>query len=335
MLHKAKPGVMPCLKFPVKPKPQTYFPSIFREPKKAKPVPAAKVVLPPISEKSSNQNPASHLPNLSQPKVKSHRYDAYVSNGMLNLQERDLTARDVPELLVYLSNHPEIKKINLKGNKLKAEGAMAFARGNATVTYVNLSDNGLSSRGAVEFIKTNTTATHVILSENCISNNGVYLIGLYNRVVTHMDLSFNNIGADGAIAFAKSNNTVAKLNLSQNYLCDEGLIGFAQYNRAVKDLDVSFNNISDEGITYRRRIDPSLFMPRKGEKPVLGLLELNKVIEKINLGFNKISSFGVKIIEKSSLSVTGLNSNNAGHEEPVVAENIFANYAPALKMARK
>lgn len=330
MLHKAKPGLMPCMKYPTKAKPKTYFPSIFNEPRKTKPVPAAKVVLPPISKKPDNQSQ-----NLPQPKAKSHRYDAYVFQGKLDLREHSLTVENVPELLVYLSNHPEIKIINLRGNKLKAEGAAAFAHGNKTVTDVDLSDNGLLGRGAVGFVRINTVATRVNLSENCISDAGAYNIGLYNRVVTDLDLSFNNIGADGAIAFAKSNNTVTKLNLSQNYLCDEGLIGFAQYNRVVKDLDASFNNISDEGITYRRRVDPSLFMPRKGEKPRLGLLELNKVIEKLNLGFNKISSWGVKILEQSGLNVTGLNSNNAGHEEPVVAERIFANYAPALKMARK
>ncbi len=71
------------------------------------------------------------------------------TTGVLDLSRQDLIDSDVRKLVIpFLTNHPEIKKINLSHNHIGNDGAEVLAS-ISTLTAINLSNNLVRGNGAV------------------------------------------------------------------------------------------------------------------------------------------------------------------------------------------
>lgn len=96
-------------------------------------------------------NPAyAKEPNQCIEKMYDHVFDDY-----LNLQNCNLTDSDVPAVLTYLENNPEITQLSLASNRIGSRGAEILAK-NTTIKELDISANRLGDAGAKALAK-NTT----------------------------------------------------------------------------------------------------------------------------------------------------------------------------------
>ncbi len=119
----------------------------------------------------------------------------YIDKNTLDLSGRNVRDKDIPQILTYLYNHPDITGLNLGGDKISDEGAIALAA-NTTLTSLELGANSISAKGAAALAK--------------------------NKILTSLDLSINHIGDDGAAVFA-TNTTLATLALYAADVTDKGV----------------------------------------------------------------------------------------------------------------
>ncbi len=139
----------------------------------------------------------------------------YVSDrSILDLSFSDVEDADMPTIISYLQNNPQVTTVNLEGNnKLSPSAVVQLATIN-TLISLNLGrtekhdcdENGIC-KGGLEAKDVAAFANHPAL--------------------TSLNLSFNSIGDEGAKILAK-NTHLTVLNLGDNNLSDEGGLAIAQ-----------------------------------------------------------------------------------------------------------
>ncbi|MDF1683913.1 MAG: hypothetical protein P1U36_04565 [Legionellaceae bacterium] len=183
----------------------------------------------------------------------------------LNLSNKHLRDPDVIRLCEALAQNTHINLLDLSGNFIGCEGAVALAQ-ITTITSLDLSFNGIGEDGAVA-LAANTTLKLLNLGRNAIETGGTAafadntaIISLdvscndlcdeaafvlaYNDTIESLDISGNNISDEGAGEIAGRNTTLKSLNMANNYLSDEGAKYFE--NTLLESLNVEGNDISDE-----------------------------------------------------------------------------------------
>lgn len=124
----------------------------------------------------------------------------------------------------------KLQALNLRGNNLKVEGAMALAQGlidNTTVRMLDLSSNQLGSKGVMLL---------------CESLKG-------NKHLQSLFLNSNNVSSDGAFAVADllidEKSSLLEVHLGWNLICNTGLnalfTALAMSNTKLKFIDVAYN----------------------------------------------------------------------------------------------
>ena len=63
------------------------------------------------------------------------------------LKGKNIQAADIPDILLFLAQHPEITTLDVSINSIGAEGAKALA-GNTTLTTLNVACNSIGAEGA-------------------------------------------------------------------------------------------------------------------------------------------------------------------------------------------
>ncbi len=116
-------------------------------------------------QKSKNESGAGNR--------KEHRFIEFVTNENLDLSRQNLTDKDMPEVIKFLMQYPNIKSLNLSMNNIGDQGIADFAERNLTVTQVNFAGNIIGDNGAAIFAYKNRVIEQVNFSHNRISEKGV------------------------------------------------------------------------------------------------------------------------------------------------------------------
>lgn len=104
---------------------------------------------------------------------KQHRFVQYVSDENLNLCKQGLTDKDIPELILFLAQHPAVKSLDLSLNNIGDQGIADFAERNQTIIKVDFTGNNISDSGIAVFAYRNHVVEQVNFSHNLISDKGI------------------------------------------------------------------------------------------------------------------------------------------------------------------
>src|SRR5579862_5847706 len=84
--------------------------------------------------------------------------DRLVNDDELNLSYCDIKSKDMPSIMAYLAQHPNIKSLNLEMNRIGSSGVAALAKSTTLIT-LNVEDNGLKATDATVLSNNNSLET--------------------------------------------------------------------------------------------------------------------------------------------------------------------------------
>lgn len=118
-----------------------------------------------------------------------HRFIQFVSNNSLDLSRQSLTDKDMPEIVQFLLQNPNVKTLDLSLNNIGDEGIAYFAERNQNIKRVNFEGNNISDQGVVVFAYKNQTVEQVNFSQNLISDRGINNFIEINETCLHSQFS--------------------------------------------------------------------------------------------------------------------------------------------------
>lgn len=96
--------------------------------------------------------------------------ESYVSDGGIFMDQCNIHDRDIPQILSYLKEHPEITRLSLSDNQIGFQGAELLST-NTYIRYLFLNGNRIGSLGA-EALAKNSSLVYLLLGENHIGPYG-------------------------------------------------------------------------------------------------------------------------------------------------------------------
>lgn len=176
-----------------------------------------------------------------QAAVKTHndclRYvDNYRYQFLLDLSQCGLQDKDLPFVLSYLYNHPNISILFLDGNNIGPEGAQLLAK-NLQIDFLGLDDNHAGPEGAAA-LASNRSLSGLSLSGNYIGTRGA--LALADATFTNLNVDNNGIEPPGISAIVR-NAHIRFLSIADHTLDDDNLVALL-HNKQIKELDVSYTN---------------------------------------------------------------------------------------------
>ena len=106
----------------------------------------------------------------------------YVIGGKLNLSGLELTNKDIPAIITFLRQNPEVKEIDLSFNHIGDLGLSDFAERNMTVVQANFLGNVITDNGVALFALKNQSVLQANFALNLISDEGVYKFAELNHI---------------------------------------------------------------------------------------------------------------------------------------------------------
>lgn len=94
-------------------------------------------------------------------------------SGSLNLRMKNLTDDDIPELIQFLMEYPDVQTLDLSLNNIGDRGVAEFAERNQTIIQVNFAGNNIGDRGVAAFAYKNQTVKQINFSNNLITEQGI------------------------------------------------------------------------------------------------------------------------------------------------------------------
>jgi|GEM_PF-4726205 hypothetical protein len=134
---------------------------------------------------SSNQS--GNEEKISAPRL--HRFFQHVSNNNLDLSRQNLTDKDMPEIIQFLLQNPNVKALDLSLNNIGDEGIAYFAERNQHIISANFEGNNISDQGVAVFAYKNQAVEEVNFSHNLISDQGISNFVKINEICLHSQFS--------------------------------------------------------------------------------------------------------------------------------------------------
>lgn len=240
-------------------------------------------------------------------------YYKYSKKGELYLYDQELNDSDIVDLCEFLKLHPDIKSLNISGNNIGVNGAIALVKNK---TLISLNARGCKIDDAIAVILAqNNTLTSVDLGANKIGDDGAIALAK-NASIVFLDLGFNEIGNDGVAALT-ANSILKSLILRRNKIHTPGVKGFAD-NDTLTLLDLRWNKVDDEGAEAIARSRSLKLLDLSGNKiGNAGAFALAKsdTLRSLKLMWNKIGAEGMTVfIKNESLTLLELDYNNVNHD---------------------
>ncbi|KAI8597905.1 hypothetical protein EDD21DRAFT_446640 [Dissophora ornata] len=154
----------------------------------------------------------------------------------IEMTPQGIGANDFRVLVKSLKTNNLLTTLNLRGNSIGNEGALALSEAletNTTLATLDLGDNSIGDKGALalsEALKTNIALTTLNLISNPIEKEGALALSealKINTTLTTLNLKFNLIRKEGALALSealKINTTLTTLDLGSNFIGNEGAL---------------------------------------------------------------------------------------------------------------
>jgi Ran GTPase-activating protein (RanGAP) involved in mRNA processing and transport len=220
--------------------------------------------------------------------------DKRIEKNNLNLNACELTTKDIPKILSFLSLHPSIQSLDLSKNRIDDAGVIELVENNSIKT-LDLSENKIDEAGLIALAHSqsliNLTLKSVFISNRAAEEFGentaldslamtsddiqdvvssVRLLAR-NHKLSQLDLSGKacrggGIGEHGAIALAK-NKTLTKLILSCNGIGDMGGNALAQ-SKTIRYLEIEYNFLNKWSISALQH-NPNITFLHIGKQNVI------------------------------------------------------------------
>lgn len=113
----------------------------------------------------------------------------FISNGNLNLHRQGLTDKDIPHLIRFLLQYPQVKTLDLSMNNIGDQGLADFAERNQTIVQADFTGNNISDNGLAVFAHKNQIVTRVNFSHNPISDQGITNFAKINQTCYNSQFS--------------------------------------------------------------------------------------------------------------------------------------------------
>ena len=252
---------------------------------------------------------ATHADNLCIKMI-----DRHVARDHLNLADCELKENDMPAILSYLAEHPQIKSLSLERNEMKSGKPIVMLAQNATLTSLNLNQVWVDDEGA-KALASNNTLKDLNITVNTISNEGGIALAK-NTHLESLNISLNidrghRMDVEAANAFAK-NTTLKHLNIAYSNIGSAGVLALAKNNNLIS-LDVSdvYNHvpISNEAITALANNTHLTHLSLNDtiiSADGLRMLAKNQNLKELDLHTCQIDDEAAKILAQSS-TITSLN----------------------------
>ncbi len=178
----------------------------------------------------------------------------FVTDHVIDLSFNDLKDDDIPALITFLNQHPDINNVDLEGNDdLTAKGLVPLASVKS-ITKLNLNridneckDNvckgGLTGKDMDAFAN-NTSLISLSLGLHNVGDEGATKLAK-NTHLKELNLFVNNITDVGGIQLA-ANQTLETLDLTDNDVGNETAIALAA-NPSLKEVILGQTNVDDKG----------------------------------------------------------------------------------------
>ena len=278
-------------------------------------------------------------------------------------------------------NNKSLEKVNVSCCKIDGKGVhhlVQALRENTTVTKLNLSGNPIGTNGALALAKVvhNKSLQNFDMSNCNIDSEGLYACHLAqsfceNTTLKELDLSHNPIGTltKGAMALAKvmhstslqvvkvcscsidsegayhitqalhENTTLRRLDLSHNPIGTNGAMAL-MHSKSLQEVDMGHCSIDSEGLghlarasyenTTLKKLDLS-YNPigKKGAKALAKLMR-NMSLQEVTMCYCRIDSVGARhlakaLCENTTVRNLDLSGNHIGQGAVALAEMLHTN----------
>lgn len=223
-------------------------------------------------------------------------------------EEYTLTDAQILLLVEALKKNSNVTELNLSGNRIGDEGAIALASLDSIKILV-LSSNNITEKGAIALFA--SKVSELYLSENKIKIDNFEAIEplIQNKNIVRLDLQ--DIFTGGIIIgkLIKYNNTIKDLYLGK-YL-DDGIFEFIGENKTIEELWIDESHITDLGIKFLANNNSlkTLYI-RSSEVTNVGaeILSEHQSLKELSLRESKITFEGTQSFVGSNLNKVTLNS---------------------------
>ena len=192
-----------------------------------------------------------------------------------------LTNSHIHLLVNALKKNPSITSLNLSGNAIKDEGAIALATV-STLKELDLSYNNITVIGAEVLAKTN-------LQKLLLQDTSIFYSEYSNEKYRQFELMINSF---------INNKTIIELSLECQYIPDSLIAKLIAENNTIKTLSISYDltDAALENIKENKTLE-SLYIPEnsitdKGIEYICG----NSSLKKLRIDKSEITDVGAKLL---------------------------------------
>jgi hypothetical protein len=271
-----------------------------------------------MRDEDGTHDPTEERQRLLQSAIKDLKI-GHESMKTLRLSHHDLDANDMTLLGPALTENVVLIELDLRGNRLKDEGATRLARaiaGCGTLAKLLVGRNYIGCKGAAQLMTGNRLRT-LMLEENSVNesddglssrwwnygkgdvidgavSDSMYQVGQAlggHPWIEHISLAGNKIGDEAVIRLAHGvadSRSLLVLDLSNNILTDKGAAALARAmkrNKGVLDLNLNNNRVGNTGASLLRQV-----------------LVQNKDFYHLDLGQNKMDKEMTQLLRKKERS---------------------------------
>ena len=277
----------------------------------------------------------AHYPNTCVQHMDEH---FPFGNNFLYLGRCAIVDEDIPEIVAYVKNHPQVTGIFLGYNDIGPDGAAVLAQ-IPKLDELDIEGNSIQDEGAIALSHMVIKFLDVSEDRGYISSKGIIAL-VNNPAIETLNISGGvtrtNVDADEALA---KNTTLKTLIMNDAYVSDKD-IAIISTNKSIQDLDLEGNNIGPDGAAALAknstitRLD--LIKNHIGDKGAIALandanlttlyiaqndlgdeaaiaLAKHSAITLLHLGYNHITDQGAMALANNNiLTVLFIDSNHIG-----------------------
>jgi hypothetical protein len=252
----------------------------------------------------------------------------YSHSNELDLSRVSVKDSDIPIIIEYLLNNPEITSLNLEGFNNLSSTALASLASVQTLTSLNLArhfkdcennicSGGLEAKDAAAFAA-NTSLTSLNLAMNSIGDEGAIALSK-NTHLKKLDVSSNDISDAGGLALARI-KSLEELGLGNNENISSKTAIALSDNSGLRSLELQQTKIDDEGVialvTHLPLVNLVLNDDNITDKSARAIAD-NKTITQLALAGTNMTATGAQILAADShLTYLDFSGDFFGYPRP-------------------
>lgn len=254
--------------------------------------------------------------------------EKYVDTNELDLSSVGVQESDIPIIIVYLKEHPEITSLNLEGHTNLSSAALASFATVKTLTSLNIArrfkdcdDNmcygGLEAKDTAAFAN-NTSLTSLNVSMNSIGDEGALALSK-NSHLRKLDVSANDITDVGGLALAQI-KSLEELALGGNEKISSKTAIVLSQNKSIRSVELQQTNVDDEGaiaLASQLQLVNLLLDDNNITDKSAQAIANNSTIKTLGLAGNMMTATGANILATStSLEYLDFSGDFFGQPRP-------------------